>query len=60
MRKNLPKCHFAKPEIEWLGHKLTQSRIAPLETKTAAILILTAAKKFKTITIILRFSSVPR
>ena len=22
LRINLPKCHFAKFEIEWLGHKL--------------------------------------
>ena len=43
---NLPKCHFAKTEIEWLGHKITQSVIAPLETKTAAILNLTASKSF--------------
>ena len=25
LRKKLSKCHFAKTEIEWLGHKLTQS-----------------------------------
>ena len=31
LRLNLPKCHFAKTEIEWLGHKFTQSGIAPLE-----------------------------
>ena len=47
LRINLPKCHFAKTEIEWLGHKFTQSGIAPLETKTAAILILTAPKNLK-------------
>ena len=24
LRINLPKCHFAKTEIEWLGHKFSQ------------------------------------
>ena len=28
LRINLPKCHFAKTEVEWLGHKFTQSEIA--------------------------------
>ena len=46
LRINLPKCHFAKPVIEWLAHKITQSGIAALETKTAAILNLTAPKIF--------------
>ena len=44
LRINLPKCNFAKTKIEWLGHNFTQSEIAPLETKTAAISILTASK----------------
>ena len=52
LRINLPKCHFAKTAIEWLGHKFTQSGIAPLATKTLAILTLTAPNYFKTITII--------
>ena len=43
----LPKCHFAITKIEWLGHKFTQSEIAPLETKTTAILNLTAPKNLK-------------
>ena len=47
LRINLPKCHFAKTEIEWLGHKFTQSGIAPLESKTAAILSLSALKNLK-------------
>ena len=47
MRTNLPKCHFAKTDIEWLGYKFTQSGITPLETKTAAILNLTAPKNLK-------------
>ena len=44
LRINLYKCHFAKTEIEWLGHKFTQSGIAPLESKTAANLSLSAPK----------------
>ena len=44
MQTNLPKCHFAKTEIEWLGHRFTQSGIAPLESKTTAILNLSAPK----------------
>ena len=47
LRINLPKCQFAKIEIEWLGHKFTQSGIEPLETKTAAILNLTPTKNLK-------------
>ena len=44
LRINLSKCHFAETEIEWLGHKFAQSGIAPLESKTAAILSLSAQK----------------
>ena len=47
LRINLPKCHSAKTEIEWLGHKITQSGIAALETKTAAVSNLTAPKNLK-------------
>ena len=47
LRINLPKCHFAKTELDWLGLKFTQSGIAPLETKTAAILNLTSPKNLK-------------
>ena len=47
LRINLSKCHFAKTEIEWLGHKFTHSGIAPLESKTAAILSLSAPKTLK-------------
>ena len=50
---NSPKCLFAKTEIEWLGHKFTKSGITPLETKTAAILILTAPKNLKRLRAIL-------
>ena len=47
LRINIPKCHFAKTEIEWLGHKFSQSGIAPLESKTAAIASLPAPKILK-------------
>ena len=47
LRINLPKCHFAKTEIVWLDYKFIQSGIAPLETKTSAILNLTALKNIK-------------
>ena len=47
LRINLPKCHFAKTEIEWLGHRFTQSGIAPIDSKTAAILNLSAPKNLK-------------
>ena len=47
LRINLPKCHFAKKEIEWLAHIFTQSGIASLESKTAAILNLSAPKNLK-------------
>ena len=38
LRINLQKCHFAKTKSEWLGYKITQTGISPLESKTAAIL----------------------
>ena len=47
LRINLPKCHFAKMEIKWLGHKFTQSGIARLESKTEAILSLPAPNNLK-------------
>ena len=31
LRINLPKCHFAKTEKEWLGYKFSQSGIATLK-----------------------------
>ena len=34
-RINLPKCHFAKQEISWLGYNITQSGTSPLETTTS-------------------------
>ena len=41
----LPKPHFPKTEIEWLVCKFSQSGIARLESKTSAILNLSAPKK---------------
>ena len=40
LRINLPKCHFAKQEISWLGYSISKSGISPLETKTSSILSL--------------------
>ena len=47
LRINLPKCYFAKTGIEWPGNKFSQSGIAPLESKTAAIASLSAPKNLK-------------
>ena len=44
---NLPKCHFGKLEIDWLGYHISQSGISPLESKTAAILALETPKTLK-------------
>ena len=33
-RINLAKCNFPKDQIEWLGHRITQSDIIPLTNKT--------------------------
>ena len=40
LRINLPKCHFAKQEISWLGYNITQSGTSPLKTKKSSILSL--------------------
>ena len=47
LRINLPKCHFGKLEIDWLGYHISQEGISPLESKTAAILALDAPKTLK-------------
>ena len=47
LRINLPKCHFGKLEIDWLGYHISQSGISPLESKRAAILALEAPKTLK-------------
>ena len=36
----LPKYHFAKQDISWLGYNITQSGTSPLEIKTSSILSL--------------------
>ena len=41
LRINLPKCHFAKQEIYWLGYNITQSAISPLETKNIVYSVIT-------------------
>ena len=47
LRINLPKCHFGKLEIDWLGYYISQLGISPLESKTSAILALEAPKTLK-------------
>ena len=47
LRINLPKCHFGKLEIDWLGYHISQSGISPLESKTSAILALASPKTLK-------------
>ena len=47
LRINLPKCHFGKLEIDWLGYHISQEGISPLESKTAPILALEAPKTLK-------------
>ena len=47
LRINLPKCHFAKQEISWLGYDITQSGTSPLESKTLAIFSLQPTKHLK-------------
>ena len=44
---NLAKCEFAKDEIEWLGHPITQSGITPLSNKTDAIHQLSSPSNLK-------------
>ena len=47
LRINLPKCHFGKLEIDWLGYHISQEGNSPLESKIAAILALEAPKTLK-------------
>ena len=37
---SLPKYHFVKQEISWLGYNIARSGTSPLESKTSAILSL--------------------
>ena len=47
LRINLPKCHFAKQKISWLGYNITQSGISPLESKTSSIISLQPSNTLK-------------
>ena len=47
LRINLPKCHFAKQEISWLGYHIAPSGTSPLESKTSAIPSLQPPNTFK-------------
>ena len=42
LRINLPKWHFSKLELHWLGNHILQLCNSPLESKTSAILALEA------------------
>ena len=44
---NLPKCHFAKLEIDWLGYHISQLGISPIECNMSAILALEAPENLK-------------
>ena len=47
LRINLPKSHFSKLEIDWLGYYISQSVILSIESKTSAILTLEDQKTLK-------------
>ena len=47
LKINLPKCHFGKLKIDWLGYHISQEGISTLESKTAEILALEAPKILK-------------
>ena len=47
LRINIAKCHFAKFQIEWLGHRITQSDKTPLSNKTDAIEKLSSPSNLK-------------
>ena len=47
LRINLANCYFAKNEIEWLGHSITQTGIIPLSNKTDAIEKLSSPSNLK-------------
>ena len=49
LRINLAKCHFVKDKIEWLGHNITQTSIAPLLNETDAIGKISAPSNLKEI-----------
>ena len=47
LRINLAKCHLAKDQNEWLGHRITPSGITPLSNKTDAIEKLSSPSNLK-------------
>ena len=47
LRINLSKCHFAKHQINWLGHTFSQKGVEPIESKAAAIAEIKALKTLK-------------
>ena len=47
LRINLSKCHFAKPQINWLGFTFSKNGVKPIESKTAAIAEIKAPKTLK-------------
>ena len=44
---NLQKCEFAKPQITWLGFKVTPNRVTPSKPKCEAILALVPLKQHR-------------
>ena len=53
-RLNPKKCEFFKEEFEWVGHKINQRGIRPLQDKLEAITKINIPKKEKEIKSILR------
>ena len=47
LRVNLPKCHFSKMEIDWLGYHISQLVISLIESETSAILALETPQTLK-------------
>ena len=47
LRINLAKCHFAKDQIEWLGHRNTESGTTLLSNNTDAIRKLTSTTNLR-------------
>ncbi len=52
MAMKLEKCKFARNEIEWLGYKITQSGITPVESKLDSIQKQKTPKTLKKIKIV--------
>ena len=47
LRINLQQCHFAYLKIDWLGYRVSQPGISPIESKSSAILTLETPKTLK-------------